>query len=148
MSSDAIQSDAPTLRSILEAEPARTPPLLERQQSFAESLGRAFTTPTADSTEAQIRRAAEQLVSAALVTPLLSQLRNSSQAAPPFAPTEGEKQFRALSDSKVAHDIVRGSNLPIVERITSDMLRHARALEQVSDTERGASIDVVAGGGA
>lgn len=124
-----MDTGAITFDSIREAEPARTPRLLQRQQSFADSLGRAFQAGST-SPETQARRAAEQLVAAAFVTPLLSQLRNSDQAAPPFAPTQGEKQFRALADSKVAHDIIRGSNLPIVERLTADLLKRTTALKE------------------
>ncbi len=68
------------------------------------------------------RGVAEQLVSVALVQPVLSGFRGSSMAAPPFAPTGTERAFRGMLDAALARDVVRRGNWPIVDRI-------ARALE-------------------
>jgi len=115
------------------APPPSAEALLDRHESFADMLGRASRS-TDEPPERRARRAAEQLVSAAFIQPMLAQIRDHSQAAPPFAPTQGEKQFRALTDAKLAHDIVRSARLPIVERITRDLLERARAGASVEAT--------------
>jgi Rod binding domain-containing protein len=48
------------------------------------------------------RRSAENFVAIGLVQPLLKQMRESNHAAPPFAPTDGEKQFQGLADAELA----------------------------------------------
>lgn len=98
----------------------------ERQASFAEILGRSYG-PGLDgrSIEERARSGAEQLVAVSLVQPLLKQLRESSQAAPPFAPTSGEKQLRALQDAEVARQVVRAGRFPMVERLAQRMLMQA-----------------------
>lgn len=73
----------------------------------------------------EIREAAEQLVSATFITPVLSQVRESSMAAPPFAPTQGEKQFGAMLDQRLADEIVKSSRLPMVERLTREFSARA-----------------------
>lgn len=75
--------------------------------------------------ETEIREAAEQLVSATFITPVLNQIRESNNAAPPFAPTQGEKQFGALLDQRIADEIVKSSRLPIVDRLTRDFAARA-----------------------
>jgi Rod binding domain-containing protein len=67
--------------------------------------------------EDEIRQSAEQLVSATFIIPVLSSVREASMAAEPFAPTQGEKQFGAMLDQQVADEIVKSSNLPLVERL-------------------------------
>lgn len=73
---------------------------------------------------ARARAAAEALVAQTFVGPVLKQLRESSEAAPPFAPGPGEKQFRALLDAELAQRMVSGWRLPLVERVARDLLRH------------------------
>ena len=73
----------------------------------------------------EIREAAEQLVSATFITPVLSQVRESSMAAPPFAPTQGEKQFGAMLDQRLADEIVKSSRLPMVDRLTREFSARA-----------------------
>ena len=73
----------------------------------------------------EIREAAEQLVSATFIVPVLNQIRESSDAAPPFAPTQGEKQFGALLDQRIADEIVKSSRMPIVDRLTRDFAARA-----------------------
>jgi Rod binding domain-containing protein len=70
----------------------------------------------------QARAAAEEFVSVALVQPLLMQLRASNSAAPPFAPTQGEKQFQSLLDAELARQITRSSRFAIVDRLATDLL--------------------------
>ena len=68
---------------------------------------------------------------AASMQPLLKQLRESSQAAPPFAPTSAEKQLRALQDAELARQVVRGGRFPVVERLAQGMLRGADGVRSI-----------------
>jgi Rod binding domain-containing protein len=97
--------------------------ILGRQRGFSDALGQATGRGTDPAGRA--RSAAEQFVAVTFVEPILKQLRETSQAAPPFAPTQGEKQFRALLDAKFAHQIVRASRFPLVDRLAGDLLRRA-----------------------
>lgn len=96
----------------------------DRQREFAAILSRGMERPGAKQAtpQEQAKDAARQLVSIALVQPLLSQLRETSQAAPPFAPTSAERQFRAMSDAQIAQDIVKASNFPLVDVLARQML--------------------------
>lgn len=107
----------------------RTPSgLTSRQLSFAEILGHTSGSGTSGATpEQRSRAAAEQLVAVALVQPLLTQLHQSSNAAPPFAPTPAEKQIRALQDAEVARQITHAARIPLVERLARRMLDSAQA---------------------
>jgi len=91
------------------------------QEDFTSVLARS--SGRGGSPEAQARDAAEQFVSVALVQPLLAQLRASSQAAPPFAATQGEKQFQSLFDAQIAQEITRAKNFPLVERLAADLMK-------------------------
>ena len=96
----------------------------DRQREFASILSRRIEGPGADqgTPKEQATDAARQLVSIALVQPLLAQLRETSQAAPPFAPTSAERQFRAMSDAHLAQDIVKAGNFPLVDVLARQML--------------------------
>jgi len=98
--------------------------LARSQRDFAAVLSRARTGETP---EARAREAAESLVAITLLQPVLSQLRESELAAPPFEPTPAEKQFRALQDARLAQDIVRRSNFPLVERVARGVLMQGGA---------------------
>ncbi len=105
---------------------------LTAQRSFAAALGAARHAEGIDarenrSKEAKAREAAEMLVSTTLVEPVLKQLRESNNAAPPFGPTPAEKQFGALLDHRLCHDIVKSANFPMVDRLARDLLKHAGA---------------------
>lgn len=107
----------------------RTPPApatLEKHASFADALGRAVERP-GDTPEQEARRAAEQLVAGAFVRPILEKVREATMAAPPFQPTQGERQFRAIADAQVAQAIVHGARFPLVDRITESLLRRGSA---------------------
>lgn len=96
----------------------------DRQREFAAILSKRIERPgdAAASPEEQATDAARQLVSITLVQPLLAQLRETSKAAPPFAPTSAERQFRAMSDAHLAQDIVKASNFPLVDVLARQML--------------------------
>lgn len=98
----------------------------EAGRRFQDILGRAEIKPD-ESPEIAARRSAEQFVAMTLVQPLLKQLRETSQAAPPFAPTQGEKQFQGVMDAELAQRIVGAANFPLVDRLAQDMLRRSPA---------------------
>ena len=100
----------------------------ERQSDFASVLGRVQMR-SGESPEDLARRSAEQFVAMALVQPLLKQLRDSNHAAPPFAPSQGEKQFQSLMDAEVAQRMVRAAHFPLVERLARDMLTKVRGVD-------------------
>ncbi len=95
--------------------------LAATQHQFAGALNRARQV-TPESHEAAARDAAEQLVAITLVQPVLAQLRETNNAAPPFGPTAAEKQFGSMMDARVAQDIVHGSRFPLVDQLTNSML--------------------------
>lgn len=76
---------------------------------------------------ARAREAAEGLVATSFIKPILTQVRESNNAPPPFGPTQAEKQFGSLLDNKLSDEIVRASQFPIVDRIVE---RFTRNLEQ------------------
>jgi hypothetical protein len=101
---------------------------LAAQRSFADALGAArraegFDAREGRTPEARAREAAEMLVATTLVEPVFKQLRESNNAAPPFAPGQGEKQFGQLLDHRLSADIVKSANFPIVDRLARDLLR-------------------------
>lgn len=117
------------------AEPSFLPAvdsLGSRQVSFQEILGRnSGEGASGISAEERARGVAEQLVATALVQPILKQWRAGDRTAPPFAPTAGEQQMRALQDAEVARSIVHASRFPIVERLAQRMLeREGKAADQ------------------
>ena len=82
----------------------------------------ARTARPGQSPQDRARDAAEQFVALTFVQPVLKELRESSQAAPPFAPGEGEKQFRALLDAELARRIVHKERYALVDRVARDLL--------------------------
>lgn len=100
--------------------------LQDVRRGFASVLGRAQGAGVGDadeSPEQTARRSAESLVAMTFIQPLLKQLRDTSTAAPPFAPTQGEKQFQGLMDAELALRMVRKGDFPIVDRIADKLLR-------------------------
>lgn len=76
----------------------------------------------------QARQAAEQLVSIALVQPLLAEMRKGTLMADgPFKPGAYEKQFIGMFDAEIASRVVRSSNFPIVGAIEQQLIGRARA---------------------
>jgi hypothetical protein len=101
--------------------------VLASQKSFAAALGKAQDAGPASglSDEDRAREAAEQLVTQTFLLPLLKQLRETDGAAPPFAATQAEKQFRALGDADLAQRIVHAARFPLVDRLARDLLKKA-----------------------
>ncbi len=84
---------------------------------------------TAAGGDDQARAAAEGLVSATFIEPILKQIREGNDAPPPFGPSSAEKQFGALLDTRLADEIAHATNFPIVQRIAEQLSRaqHATA---------------------
>lgn len=102
---------------LLGADPARAGWRAAHGLPGRHRLSRSEAGGTADPS----RDAAERFVSLTLVEPILKQMRQSSQAAPPFGPAPGEVQFRALLDAEVARQVVRAGDFPLVERLARDL---------------------------
>lgn len=109
---------------------------LARQESFQSMIARA-NAPV--EREARARQAAEQLIAATFVEPILKQAREMHKAAPPFGPGPGEMQFRALMDAELAHRLVRAGRWPLVERVASNLLGARTGAAPVRITPSGAS---------
>lgn len=99
--------------------------LTGEQRTFMDVIGRGGLSNGSGAVppEAEARDAAEQLVAITFVQPILQQLRDSNDAAPPFAPTQGERQFRALLDAELAREIASAAQFPLVDRLARDLLR-------------------------
>lgn len=65
------------------------------------------------------RQAAQELVSIALVQPILKELRDTNQAAGPFAPGAAEKAFGPLLDAAMAKQIVSGQGFDVVDAVAT-----------------------------
>jgi hypothetical protein len=102
--------------------PPDVSPAVSAAEGFADALRRASR-----GRPGQTREAAEQLVATAFIAPVLRQLREFSDAAPPFKQTQAEKQFGQLLDMRTAEQIVRRADLPIVRQITATLETRAAA---------------------
>lgn len=100
----------------------------QRQRDFSAIISRDDSRADA---KGSARQAAEDFVAMAFVEPLLSQLRESNDAAPPFAPGAAERQFGEIMDQVLSRQIVRASRFPLVERLESDMITRGEALRRV-----------------
>lgn len=105
--------------------PGRDPRAPERTQAdrdlFAAAIARHQAAPGA-SREDQARDAAQQLVAASLVSPVLASLRQSPWAAAPFAPNQAERTFGQMYDAALAQRLVQSSRWPLVDAVARRML--------------------------
>lgn len=103
-----------------------TPPALTGlsadQHSFGELLTAERFAQRAGASD-QAKDAAQKLVAAALVLPMLKQFREMNSAAPPFAPSQGEKSFRAFMDQELAGRLVSAGRWPLVDAVRDKLLR-------------------------
>jgi Rod binding domain-containing protein len=129
------ESAAPRVPS-LAGLPSRTADprsdLRDKQQSFLSVLGRANLHHL--DPPAQAHEAAKQFVADTFVLPLLKQLRSMENAAPPFAPGPGERQFRALSDADLAQRIMSARRFPLVDRVARQLLAKGGHATEVAAT--------------
>lgn len=95
-----------------------------RQRAFTDVLGQARDRlGPAEGAEARAKAAAQDFVATALIQPILKSLRESTNAAPPFAPGPAEKQFRGMMDAQLSKQIAQASRFPLVDRLARDLLR-------------------------
>jgi Rod binding domain-containing protein len=92
------------------------------------SVARARSVLDERSPEGKARKAAEDLVSVSLIEPTLKLLRETNNAASPFAPGEAEKAFGPLLDKAISERVVKASGFGIVDRLASDLLKHGKAI--------------------
>ena len=93
------------------------------QTLFSQVMGKTVAKAGDDTPRGRARTAAEQLVSTALVQPILKQVRESSNAAPPFAPNQAERTFRSFMDAAVAQKMVHAQHWGLVDRLARGMLK-------------------------
>ncbi len=118
MDTTLIQAGIPSLRSAPIGASPRDP------GDFAGLLARVTPASNAGSSvEERAREAAASFVATVFVAPVFKMLRESGGAAPPFAPTNAEKQFQSMLDSRLSEDVVRSARFPLVDRIAADLLR-------------------------
>ena len=101
---------------------------VQRQRDFSAVISRDQIEP---GSTGSARQAAEDFVAMAFVEPLLAQLRESNNAAPPFAPGAGERQFGEIMDQVLSRQIVRASSFPLVDRLEADMTQRSESLRSL-----------------
>lgn len=69
--------------------------------------------------------AAQSFIATALIQPILKQLRQTNNAAEPFAPGEFEKQFAPLMDQIWSEQVTRSGNWPLVEAVAQHLREQA-----------------------
>ncbi|NNF43296.1 MAG: hypothetical protein HKN62_09645 [Phycisphaerales bacterium] len=123
-----------TMRALASPPPAGYPLSRapgETPRSFATHLSAASTTAaTARADEG--RKAAESLVASTFVVPVLAMLRETSQAAEPFAPGAAERRFGPLLDQQLADRIVSGANFGLVDRVQEHLSGAGRVAPDTS----------------
>ncbi|MDX2119214.1 MAG: hypothetical protein SFY96_13620 [Planctomycetota bacterium] len=95
---------------------------VQKNDASAAAAAKERETKEREAREREARTAAEQLVAQTFVVPLLKRFRESNNAAPPFAPTTGEKMLRGVTDTTLAENIVHRSNWALVDRLAQRML--------------------------
>jgi len=67
-------------------------------------------------------KAAQDLVSVALVQPVLKHMREANKAAPPFGPGKGERMFRSMMDVDIARGLVSSGRWELVNAVARKLL--------------------------
>jgi len=127
MNIDALKSAMPT--PMLGATARIDTAMRQSQRSFDSALGGVLN-KTGDLADA--RKAAEEFVSIAFVEPILRSLRESNQAAEPFAPTAAEKSFGPLLDAEISKQIVSRERYGLVDAVARQLLSAGKAGEVAS----------------
>ena len=104
------------------------------RESFAARLNRA-TTSTAltpdQQRKVQVEKTAGDLVSVALILPMLKQLRRGSMNTDPvFGGGAGEKAFGPEFDMTLADRIAQSPNLPIKKALVERMLNRSKVIDK------------------
>lgn len=100
---------------------------------FSSVLSRAKQDATTDPAQAAAE-GAENLVSVALVQPILSKMRESTWAVEPFKATSGQKSFNTMMDNAMSLKLVRSGNWPLVDKVKERLLAKLHASE-TADTQ-------------
>lgn len=96
-----------------------------RKEAFDSALRRALGGD--QQAKQSPRQVAEEFIAIALVQPVLEQLRETNQAAEPFAPSDVEKRFGPMFDAEIAHRMVKSSNWGLVDSVATRLERNAAA---------------------
>ena len=104
-------------------QPRSAEAVRREQDSYNRLMGYAPGTSAKATPKERARAAAEQLVAITFVRPILEEMRRTNNAAPPFGPSSGEKMFRSFLDAKLAYEITRSAQFPLVDRIARDLAR-------------------------
>ncbi len=75
-----------------------------------------------DRSAQQARTAAEQLVSIALVQPMLKRVRESNNAAPPFGANKGSKTFGTMLDAAYAAEMTSSTRWGLIDSVAQRMM--------------------------
>lgn len=124
--------------------PARKPPAapsIGPAQDFSKVIGRM--NPDEMTPEQRAAEGAQQLVSVALVQPVLKSLRESNNAAGPFAPSQGERTFRGMMDATLAQRLVTGGHWGLVDHVARTLLskEQGSAASKTAEPSADARID-------
>lgn len=112
------------------AQPAGSP---DARADFASILARAGARDAPPAQKA--RESAEQLVSIALVQPILAQARSANHAPPPFAPNQAQRTFGAMLDAQISHSIVKSQHWGLVDAVARRVLKQGTDAAEPRDSE-------------
>ncbi len=107
---------------------ARDESRLNDRRIFSSVLSRAKQDAPIDPEQAATE-GAENLISVALVQPILAKMRESSFAVEPFKQTSGQKSFNGMMDNALALKMVRSGNWPLVDKVKERVLSKSKAGE-------------------
>lgn len=126
-------SGSMNLRQRLEAMPTlQDVAHLQSQRSFDQALGRAQGRAPSRDKQDEARAAAEELVSRALVQPILAKLRESRDAAEPFGPSEVERAFGSISDAQFADRLTKSGNWPLVDSVARHIINAGKPTADIT----------------
>lgn len=113
---------------------ARDESRLNDRRIFASVLSRAKQDAPLDPEQAAAE-GAENLISVALVQPILAKMRESSWGVEPFKQTSGQKSFNGMMDNALALKMVRSGNWPLVDKVKDRILSKLKANEGGADAQ-------------
>lgn len=94
---------------------------IEAQDAFGRAL--AIAKAPEGTPESQARRAAEDLISTALIGPVFKGLRENNNAAAPFKPNAAERSFGQMLDATLAQRMASSAHWPLVDSVARRLLR-------------------------
>lgn len=95
---------------------------------FAEALAAAGRSTEDDraAQEREVQQAAQQFVATAFVMPLLAQARQSPFKTELFHGGQGEEMFGQQLDQRIADQIVRRMDFPLIHAVQKHVFRHTQ----------------------